>query len=272
MSDRDYILLEYGSLAPDTQLSGQVCPSCKGGRSHERSLSVGRAGAFLWWRCHRASCGKRGKARVSGVGDEPETTDQKRKRERVFKRMPLPLKLKYQLAEQYNIAPETFDVARWSYTPDYDGYGPRVIFPIFSPDGRVRGEQFRSYTGHEPKSFTNVELGEQALSWYRFRKYGKILVIVEDIPSAVRAAESQAMDAVALLGTVLNIDRVLEIREQGYKKVWLALDNDALNQAVKYKKEFGHYLPDVLMVKALDEDIKDMSPEAFTLFVQECTQ
>lgn len=266
MNPRDDVILSHSDIASEQTRSGQLCPSCKGGRGGERTLSVGKTGPWLWWRCHRASCGFVGKSRVNGY-DGPTTTDEKRNRYRNFKRTNLPLKLKHQLAERFNISPETFDHARWSYTPDYDGHGPRVIMPIIGPTGSVRGENFRSYWGNEPKSIINGELGENAICWYKFRKYSKTLVIVEDQPSALRVAESGYADSLALLGTTLTIERIAEIREGEYNKVWLALDNDATTRAIKYLQEFRSHLP-TLKLKALDEDIKDQSPQQFQLFLQ----
>jgi hypothetical protein len=267
MNPRDDVILSYGHLAPETTSSGQVCPKCNGGNHQERSLSVGRTGAVLWWRCHRASCAFRGSDTAKGGG--ATTHDERKGVVRQFARSAIPAALKAKLSEMYRIDGETMDRARWSYTGDYDGYGARVIFPIFSPTGLQRGEQFRSYSGHQPKAFTNGDLATNLVSWYRFRKYAKVLVIVEDIPSAVRIAETERVDSLALLGTILNFDRVAEIRDEEYTRVWLSLDRDATNQAIKMKREFDKYLP-ALMIKPLgDDDVKDMSPQQFDLFIEE---
>ena len=268
MNPRDDVLISYANLAPDSVASGQVCPKCNGGHAHERSLSVGRTGAFLWWRCHRASCAFRGTDKSKGDG--ATTTDERRGRYIECKRTQIPPELKARLSKMYSIHEETIDRARWSYTPDYNGHGARVIFPIISPSGRQRGEQFRSYSGHLPKSFTNGELATNLTSWYRFRKYAKVLVIVEDIPSALRIAETERVDSLALLGTVLNFDRVQEIREEGYTRVWLSLDRDATAHAIAMKREFDKYLPCLTLKPLGEEDVKDMSSEQFELFIQEC--
>lgn len=270
----DAVVLDYGHTPEGGRPVKDVCPKCKGGQSGERSFAVGRQGGFLWWMCHRASCGWRGKERLSGgdLYDAPETTDQQRHGvDRDFKRVPLPASIKYALAEQYSIKEETIDRVRWSYTPDYGGgLGARVIFPIFNPDGHQRGEQYRSYEGHVLKAKTNMVLAEQAISWYRFRKYSRVLCIVEDIPSAVRIAETERLDAVALLGTTINLDRIMEIRDELYTLVLLALDGDALKTAVRAKKDFDPYLPNFKIKQLGDVDVKDMSTEEFDLFIQEC--
>jgi hypothetical protein len=268
MNPRDDVILSYSNLAPEQTSSGNVCPDCRGGRHRERSLNVGRTGPWLWWRCHRASCDFHGKHRVTGVGDYPETTDERRGRYREFKRMPLPQAMKKGFAEQFHLDEETFDQAGWSYTPNYDGHGARVIMPIFNPAGAVRGEMFRSYSGDLPKGLINGELAEEQICWYKFRKYCKHLVVVEDQPSALRVAAG-GVHSLALCGTTLNLARVLEIREHGYSKVYLCLDDDATAQAIKHVREFRNHLPS-LRIKALSgSDIKDMSPKEFALFIHE---
>lgn len=271
MHPRDDVIISYSNLAPDTTLSGQPCPKCRGGTHGERAMSVGRTGPFLWWLCHRASCGFRGKHRVAGVGEYVETTDEKRGRYRDFKRGPIPPTIKQRLCDKFNLQPDSLDLAKWQYTPDYDGHGKRIIMPILNANGAVRGEAFRSYWKAEPKMLINMDLKESGICWYKFRKYGRVLVVCEDQPSALRVAQAN-VDAVALLGTNLNVERVFEIRDQEYSRVWLSLDRDAASSVMKQMAEFSGYLP-ALRAKPLEgEDIKDMSPEQFELYINEVLQ
>ena len=270
MNPRDDVILSFSNLPEGATSTSQHCPKCNGGRSQERSLSVGVSGGWLWWRCHRASCAWSGKHKLSGREDAPATHDERRGRYKEFKRTAIPAALKQTLAERYRIDDETIDRAGWSYTPDYEGLGERVIMPILSPEGRPRGEQFRSYSGHPKKAVINGQLDENQISWYRWKKYAKLLVIVEDIPSAVRLASS-GIHSLALCGTTLNLERILEIRALKYNSVVLSLDDDAFNQAVAYVARYNSYIPQ-LRVKKLDVDIKDMSPEMFELYIQEVMQ
>lgn len=278
MSPRDDVVLSFSSLTEGQQSSGNLCPKCNGGRSKETTLSVGRSGGSLWWRCHRASCGWVGKDSNASTSLPGETHSTKKSRSVSLDRQRLPSPLKHELMEKYSLDEETLGRAGWSYTPDYlvrfpeggsKSYGPRVIFPLYGPAGQVRGEQFRSYSGHNKKAMIDGLTDQQMTSWYRWRRYGRVLTIVEDIPSAVRIAQA-GVDSLALCGTILNFDRVKEIREQEYLSIHLALDNDAFNQAVRYASSFGKYLPN-MRVKYLDMDFKDMPQEMFSLNIQELT-
>lgn len=266
MNPRDYVILEYATIPPESTSTGQVCPKCRGGRTQERSLSVGRTGAFLWWRCHRGSCQWTGKQQLNG-GMEATTHDEKRgKYERKFNRTRLPGSMMKMFEEQYHLTDETIERAGWSYTPDYDGHGARVIYPLYAPDGTVRGEQFRSYDGRKPKALIDGRLAENLISWYRWRKYGRTLIVVEDIVSAVRLAQA-GIDSLALMGTLLNVDRAIEINQQEYNNVYLSLDNDATGTAVKAVYAMRKYVPSLRMKPLADVDIKDMTPDQLEVFL-----
>lgn len=277
MTPRDDVILSFSNLLEGQTSTSNLCPVCNGGRSRERSLSVGRDKG-LWWRCHRASCAWKGRDEYAGTTLAGADHDTVKGRTGVYTSTHIPTKLRDELCAKFSIDSETIRRARWSYTDSYqvrhaDGglssYGPRVIMPIFGPNGSIRGETFRSYSGHKKKAIINGIAGGEMMSWYKWRKYGRILCVVEDQPSAVRLAEA-GVDALALCGTTLNIDRILEIREQEYKSVWLALDNDAFNTAIGYANSLGKYLPS-LKVKKLDMDFKNMPTELFTLNIQELT-
>lgn len=260
--------MTYGTLGEGARLAGQLCPDCEGGRSRERSMSVGRDDGVLWWKCYRASCGFKGSTKERSAGVHTAGVQANKERKNVGRVEALPDEWLEFLENKYAITEETIRLAGWRLCPDYDGRGPRVLMPVYGPDGLKRHENFRAYDGSLPKTLINRgESNEETISWYRWQKYNKVLVVVEDQPSAVRLAEA-GVDSVALLGVLLSPPRLQEIKKQNYERVILALDNDATAHAVKLGWQLRARLPQ-LRIKALDKDIKDMSPEDFRLFVDE---
>lgn len=266
MTPRDDVILSYSNLEQDTVLSGQLCPRCNGGQDKERTLSVGNTTGLLWWRCHRASCNFRGGTRVSGSGtySSPERIRSARR----YTSEKLPEDVACMLAEQLDVPVETFYENGWSYTPDYDGRGKRVIIPIRDPSGTRRGHIFRSYWGDIPKALNEIfpDMGE-SIAWFRSSRYGKTCIIVEDAPSAHRLM-CAGVDCVALLGTTINEARALEIKSAGYNKAIVCLDNDATDQAVRQVVKLRSF-SGLFNVKALDMDVKDMDTASFDKFVEE---
>lgn len=271
MDARDKVLLEYGNLAEGERKSGQVCPMCNGGSARERSFSVGRLNNHLAFICFRASCSFKGRLAVTGgVRSQSVHSDSKPSTPQFVTRRPIPAELEEALAVKYSVDIGMFDWAKWCYTDAYKGAGPRVGIPILDPEGEIRGINWRSYDGAKPKALIEtIKPQQELMCWYRGRKHGKVLVIVEDQPSALRIA-SQGVDAVALCGTLLNLNRIYEIKAQGYKTVFLCLDEDATRQAVAHAVAYKARLP-ALRIMELKDDIKDMDATDFELFIQEVT-
>lgn len=268
MTPRDDVILSYSGIEDGVVLSSQDCPRCMGGQDKERSLSVGKNDGFLWWRCHRSSCGFRGGLREGG-GSFNGPSSSRVRTARKYETQRLPDEVALMLAEQLSVPPETFSENGWSYTPNYDGRGQRVIIPIRDPHGTRRGMVFRSYWGVKPKALNEIfpDTGE-SIAWMRATKYGRVVVVVEDLPSAHRLM-CAGVDALALLGTTINEARAVEIRSAGFTKAIVCLDNDATDQAVKSILSLPSFTS-LFNVKALEsEDVKDMDDASFTKFVSE---
>jgi hypothetical protein len=106
---------------------------------------------------------------------------------------------------------------------------------------------------------TYIDDGEVPLSWYKVDKNAPT-VVVEDIPSAVRVAMCGA-NAVALLGTIVNEEKALEIAEYGPRPIVIALDQDATAKAFQIVRKYG-LMWDDYHVLPLKKDIKDMRHES----------
>lgn len=125
---------------------------------------------------------------------------------------------------------------------------------ILSPKGTHRGWVLRNDGSSQPKALTYVEEGEDALSWYLCHESAPT-VLVEDIPSAVRA--STYVNAVALCGTGIGSDRASEIAEYATRPIVVALDQDATAKSFEYVKKYN-LLWDGPRVLPLKQDIKNM--------------
>ena len=94
------------------------------------------------------------------------------------------------------------------------------------------------------------------MSYYGALPAGRT-VIVEDIPSAARAARYG--NAIALLGTGVGADYAGEIAAHRTRIVW-ALDADATAQALRLQRRYS-LLFEESYVKVLRCDLKDMPEE-----------
>ena len=90
-------------------------------------------------------------------------------------------------------------------------------------------------------------------------------MVVEDIPSAVRAA--RYLNAVSLNGTECGDTDAIEIAQTCRDVIW-ALDNDALSNAVRLLQKH-RLLFKTSRVLPLKKDIKDMDEESLDALLRE---
>lgn len=258
---------EYESLGEEETRSGQVCPACQGGHSKEASLSVSRRDGVLLFNCHRSSCGFAGR---SGAVTTAKPDSTKRRSKDYIPTAPLNAATVKFLASKFRVPESSLRLAELAWTGDgADRNGRRISYPIFGPDSKKRGENYRSYQGGVPKSLIHLGTEDAVAScWYKFRRASKTLVIVEDQMSAIKLAPY--VHTLALLGTNLSEAKINEIPKSGpekYDNIYLCFDNDATSTAVKTQLDWVEVLPN-MRILGLQKDIKDMTDEEFTVFLE----
>lgn len=255
MNVREQMVLEFADLEDGTTAAGQLCPSCAGGQTGERTLSVAKRENVLLWKCHRDSCGFSGAATVGG---------------KTYRRTEIPHtrgivgRTISRTSEALDAYTREYLASRYQLTDSHIGkYGigwdretNRVVLPVRDFAGQDLGVALRALDSNvQPKTKTHTE--KDAISWFVNRTVNNGVIVVEDQFSAIRA--SDYLTSVALLGTHLNDERVAEIKHSGLSPVYLALDADAWATAVKYAVRYRSQLHPRLI--KLDKDIKDQTDQ-----------
>tara|TARA_S200002703_G_scaffold2981_1_gene4428 strand:+ start:1309 stop:1977 length:669 start_codon:yes stop_codon:yes gene_type:complete len=204
----------------------------------------------LVWNCYKASCGTKGGTRV------PLSVED--------------IRIGFSGAEEFAsqetftmpeyIVPANYDVAKWAmelYAIDhkklglmYDVKEDRVVFPVVH-NGIVVDATGRS-------------LGKRIPKWKRYGKSGlpytfgsgNVAVVVEDCVSAAVVGFGSFV-GVALLGTSLSDAHKGYLSQ--FSTAVIALDPDALPKTLAMAKELRGYVPDVRVLKLVD-DIKYRNP------------
>lgn len=258
----------YGFLQEGESKRTEICPKCKGGSAHEPSFSVSKRDGGLLFNCFRASCGFRGRtgvqfntARADGGARQnarAHTTNNHREPPKVSA---LSDAAKGTLGVRYGLAPEEVEALGWGITSE-----DRLFIPLRGWDGSDLGYVGRRLgEGLGPKALTRSNTPD-AMAWYPKGGSDK-LIIVEDIFSAVRASKYE--NAVALLGTHMNQARADAIKEfVGSGTVYLCLDADAFNKAIKLAFTFKNTIPS-LKVKKLSKDIKDLDETSLQYLIED---
>ena len=257
------------------QYASQLCPSCFGGSTKERTLSLSvESNGVIKYHCFRASCGFSGTAYSTAAARivAPEARAEDRLKPFTGDLHPLSKREVAFFESRYGIDPRYIE-GRIYRT------GDRYALPIFNPAGAKRGYITRRPFDNSPadtpaarndpqyavKALTYLEVDGPVQSWYRVDSDAKGVVLVEDCISAMRLVSYvPELDAVALLGTGLNAEKVREIQQVAHNvPVCIALDADATGQAFAMARKWGSAFMSCRVV-VLDKDIKDMSDDEIT--------
>lgn len=265
------------------QWAARTCPSCHGGVSKERSLSIDiQQNGIIKFFCHRAACEFSGNAYTSpgaaslGVKPQGEGVGKGRGERPLLEPVhPLSEREYAYFLSRYGI-PQSAAESR-IYRTD-----TRYALPILRPDGRRRGFITRRPYADSPadtaanrndsqyavKSLTYLEADEPCQSWYG-ASVPECVLIVEDPLSALRITsywehlegESYPVSAVAILGTGVNADKLGEIQKVAKQAtVYIALDKDATAQAFAMARKYGQAFAKCRVI-VLERDIKDSTDD-----------
>ena len=231
----------------------EVCPRCNGGSSTEKSLTITKnMDGSIVWNCFRDKCPERGgNVKASSEKQSPPSAPKPHKR---FEgdTQPLSEQRLTRVRDKWGITNPPY----WYWTNDYGG---RIAMSIRSPRYMHRGWVLRDMRGRSKlKALTYLDPEEVQLSWYRTNNAAPT-VLVEDIPSAVRASMC-GVNAVALLGTIMNEDKATEIATYAPRPIVIALDQDATAKAFHILYKYSLMWGDA-QVLPLDKDLKDMTEE-----------
>jgi ribosomal protein L37AE/L43A len=245
--------LEMESLAVGDTIR-KSCPKC--GKDKTFTMTRKEDGSVVW-NCYSAHCQFRG-ATYSARTNVVRTTKREQRThpftgelrelndaERAF------------LEDRIGFVRAHLDRAGVLYAP---GEG-RYAFPILAPTGARRGWVLRAYDGYDPrwKTLTRLDREEPHLSWYQGTEHSNRVLVVEDIPSAVRAAAHYPGWVVAMCGGGIGPDYVRELTAYAKHIVW-AFDSDATAAALRHHRNYGLCF-ESSSVLPLGDDLKDLSED-----------
>ena len=134
-----------------------------------------------------------------------------------------------------------------------------ILIPLFNSNGFQYGNTTKFFDGNT-KAMHYLEEAQTCMLHYPVSAYNTPwAILVEDVLSAIRITNSYHLcDGIALLGTDVNNDKVINIRSAGYTRITVALDHDATNKALGLKRKYGSFFK-IFVVAPLQKDPKEMS-------------
>lgn len=266
---RREIELEGSGLDIGESIGDLECPFCGGGRTGERKFSITRIDTGLLFNCYRASCSD-GRGFIPTRGDllhgpKPKTASKwkgpYRGEFRPLKRMD-----REYFANRFDLEHPYLDfigVNEFGYyvleVKTMDGYVRGYIVRRGCWGGNPACERNRATTGPKSRAYTSNS-DDVLLSWHNpskdDAKWTGRIIVVEDQISAAKVAQA-GYTGVALTGSYLGQEKVIELARAKPTKLVIALDADATGEAFKAARRWGLAFPSI-QVLPLQRDIKDM--------------
>lgn len=239
-----------------------TCPCCKTdwAEQHspsnwrpERSMSVTKDKLGILYNCFRATC-TRGKGFITSISiDTPVSTKEFRPNEYTDDLRALSEGERRYLEESFEITEDDISNEGIMYNESRGTY----IFPIRDIRGYDVGLVDRDFSGSRKLKAISYWFNDVPKLHFIPHKdgLGTECIIVEDIPSAIKA--SKYMTAVALLGSHINDAQAAHLARL-FSTATIALDDDAFLKAVKLRKKYSFYFKELFIMK-LVQDIKNMT-------------
>jgi hypothetical protein len=228
------------------------CPAC----GRKSTFTVTRTGLNIVYNCYSTHC------LCAGYIGSGRRLNLEVKNERKQSFTPFNGELQGLTSSQFRFLSTRIGWDQWHVALGKPMYAPaedRFAFPIFGPMGIRRGWILRSYDASCPprwKALTRMDVAEPHMSWYRSDPSDTRCLVVEDIPSAVRAVRYWP-NVVAINGGGIGPSYVQEITAHNGRSITWALDGDATNTALKLHRKYSLFF-DSSNVLVLNEDIKDL--------------
>jgi len=251
-----------------------ICPVCRGGSSAEKSLTITLFPSMsARYNCFRDKCiNTKGIVHLTNapIYTEPEsgqrlpTSSKKEFKPQVFRGTTTQLTV-----DERTWIEENWGILDPPYFYHTNEYGGRVAMSVRSPRYVHRGWVLRDIKGTaKSKALTYVDQGQVPISWYTKLTSPNVgTIIVEDIPSAVRASK-WITRACALLGTGCGPDRAEEIARVAQRPIMVALDQDATTHAFDMVERYSLLWGDGTKVLALKKDLKNMNDDDLQDFIE----
>ena len=245
------------------------CPECRGKNTFTAANIFGE----IKFNCFKLGCN------VGGIYDTDMTAAEiyHRMKEQQIARAYTNIKKEKETMEipPYVVSPKAQHtkhqrfVRRWGLAiadTMYDVKDERVVFPI-KDNGKIIDAVGRAVgKKQQPKWYRYTGQAD-----YFMHGNGKILLIVEDVLSAIIATqEVPYITAMAILGTSLSPKHMEKIQE--YNRVIIALDPDAIGKTVEYRREIELWTGNKTTAMNLLDDIKYKMEEDIDKLKELCNE
>jgi DNA primase len=138
-------------------------------------------------------------------------------------------------------------------------YDHRIVVPSHDANGDLNYFSTRTYRDDESQKYKNPSVGRNIIGWEYYINWDVPLILVEGIFDALTIKRN----VIPLFGKDISETLMKKIVGSQVQKIYIALDNDALKQAIKHCETLLSYGKEVYLVELGGKDANEIGFENF---------
>jgi DNA primase len=138
-------------------------------------------------------------------------------------------------------------------------FSKRVIVPSYDVNGELNYFVTRTYLPDDPQKYKNPPVGKNIIGWEYYINWDVPIVLVEGIFDALTIKRN----VIPLFGKTISEELMKKIVGSQVKKVYIALDNDALRESLKHCEKLMSFGKEVYLVELDGKDANEIGFEHF---------
>jgi len=149
-----------------------------------------------------------------------------------------------------------------------NGYSNRIIIPSYDADGKLNYFMARDMFPNSKFKYKNPPMSKDTVGFEMFINWKEPIVLCEGIFDAIAIRNN----AIPLFGKFPSKTLVMRLAEKQVKKVYVALDEDAKQDAIKLSKFLMDYGIETYLLNMKDKDPSELGFTKFWKIVQNTQQ
>ena len=147
---------------------------------------------------------------------------------------------------------------------DFGRYANMIIIPSYDKDGTLNYFTARSFEKDPFIKYRNPDCSRDIIPFELFISWSKPIVLCEGVFDAMAIK----INAIPLLGKVPSTNLLKKIVQSTVEKIYIALDTDAMKQALKHCEYLLNQGKEVYLVELEGKDPSDLGFSYFTKLIQ----
>lgn len=147
---------------------------------------------------------------------------------------------------------------------EFGNYSNMIILPSYNEEGTLNYFTARNFNKNSTMKYKNPDVSRDIIGLELFINWNVPIVLCEGIFDAIAIKRN----AIPLLGKTIQKSLMKKITNSSVEKIYIALDKDAIKQALNFCESLINEGKEVYLVDLNDKDPSDMGFEKFTNLIQ----